>query len=524
MTTNFRNPAKWLTDLFTMNKSGEVRLSSATMLGSPAIWYSINTIAGDVGKMPFQIRRLDAEGGHEVYTRHHSNKLFTQQTNTYQTPDLFKEVITSHALGWGNGRAAVIRQGGRVTELIPMLPDRTATYMVEGEKYHVTWPDIDDPALFKDLKEQHGVRGLADNSRCVVLHDDDVLHIQGFGYNGWEGLSIAQVLADALGADLQANRYARNQLKNGFAGEVMLEAPTGLFRDEDDASEFLNEFRKRHKRGLDGESIGLLREGIKANVMNMSPSDSQFIEQREFSRQDIMLIFGLQHIPGDSSSSSYNSLEQKQLSYLASCLDKWLVRWENQCDMKLLSSPEKRSGTVIHKFDRATWLRTDALTQQEYISGLISSAVINRNEARAMIDMNPVEDGDEFFNPYTTSGDEAPESDDMAEDEVVEEEQPTEEEESLEANAKILSDRIDFLMNLEADRINEMVERKDFLDQIDGFYTKWAMTLLNNNIPADDVMVIVRSHKEAILERAGKATSMEQLREETKQETDNWRN
>ncbi len=520
MTTNFRNPAKWLLDLFSQNSSGELTVNSSTMLASPAIWYSINTIAGDVGKMPFQIRKLDEDGGHEVYRRHHSNKLFTQQTNTYQTPDLFKEVITSHSLGWGNGRAAIIREGVRVSELIPMLPDRTATYMVEGEKYHVTWPDIDDPILFKNLIEQEGVRGLADNSRCVVLHDDDVLHIQGFGYNGWEGLSIAQVLSDAVGADLQANRYSRNQLKNGFAGEVMLEAPVGLFRDEDDAQEFLKMFRKAHKRGLDGESIGLLREGIKANVMNMSPSDSQFIEQREFSRQDIMLIFGLQHIPGDNSSSSYNSLEQKQLAYLASCLDKWLVRWENQCDMKLLSSPEKRNGNVCHKFDRATWLRTDALTQQEYISGLISSAVINRNEARAMIDLNPVEDGDEFFNPYTTSGDDI---EDDATESVEQEEDLEQEDEELEANASILGDRIKFLTNLESDRISEMVERKDFLDQVDGFYTKWAMTLLNNQIPADTVMKITEEHKNALLELAGRSATMDDLRSATKELTDTWR-
>ena len=516
MPTNFRNPAKWLLDMFNQSSNGSVTVNSTTMLASPAIWYSINTIAGDVGKMPFQIRRKDSDGGHEIYKRHPSHQLFTQQTNTYQTPDLFKETITSHAIGWGNGRAAIIRSGVRATELIPMLPDRTATYMVEGEKYHVTWPDIDDPVLFRNLVEAKGVRGLADNSRCVVLHDDDVLHIQGFGYTGWEGLSIAQVLADAIGAELQANRYAKNQLKNGFAGEVMLEAPVGLFRDEDDAQEFLKMFRKSHKRGLDGESIGLLREGIKANVMNMSPSDSQFIEQREFSRQDVMLIFGLQHIPGDSSASSYNSLEQKQLAYLASCLDRWLVRWENQCDMKLLSEPDKRSGNVCHKFDRATWLRTDALTQQEYISGLVSSAVINRNEARAMIDMNPVEDGDEFFNPYTTSGDDAaatPETEEQEVEQVEEIEDPS---------ASLLAERIKYLTSVEAARINEMVDRKDFLDQLDGFYSKWSMTLLNNGIPALDVRDIVSEHKNGLLERAGRATSMGELGALVKDLTKDW--
>lgn len=513
ITSNLRNPAKWLLDLF--GGGDEVAVTEHSILASPAIWYAMQTISGDVAKMPLEVRKDEPDGGHEIYKRHPAYKLLTQQPNDWQSADLFKEQLTSHALGWGNGRAAIVRSGGRPTELIPMLPDRTFTCMVLGEKYHVSMPDVDDPILFAQLIEEQGVEGLYDNESTVVMHDSEVLHIIGFGYNGYYGLSVAQVLREAIGIDLTAQKYSLNGMAKGFAGEVMLEAPPGLFRGEDEAAEFLNHFKKRHARGADGESVGLLREGVKANVMNMSPSDSQFLEQREFSRQDIMLIFGLQHMPGDDTSSSYNSLEQKQLSYLASCLDRWLVRWESQCDMKLRSEPEKRSNSVYFKFDRATWLRTDTLTKQEFLSGLMSSTVINRNEARAMIDMNPVEGGDEFLNPFTSSE----LADDEGGDEEVSEEST---EESEEAGDVLIEDRIRYLTSLESSRVVELSERKDFLDQLESFYTKWAITLLNNSIPADRVRDITSDHRECILEIAGSVKSMDELKPEVEKLTRTW--
>ncbi len=507
-----RTPMNWLLDMF---NSDPARVSESTILSSPTVWYCTNLISGDLAKMPLEVRREDSEGGFELYRKHPSYKLLSNQANDYQTADCFKENLTAHALNWGNGRAAIVRDGTRPVELIPMLPDRSDTVMVDGEVYHVTMPLADDPLLFRSVMETESPSELVNRNDLVVLHDRDVLHIKGFGYNGYEGVSIARVLQNTIGIDLQSQKYANDGMKRGFAGEVMLEAPTGLFRNEDEARQFLDGFRKRHERGQDGETVGLLREGLKANVLSISPSDSQFLEQRAFSRQDVAMIFGMHSLPFEESASSYNSLEQKQLAYLASCLDRWLVRWEFQCDMKLRSEAEKRIDAVHHVFDRMSWLRTDISSKQEVTSGLLSSMVINRNEARKWWNLNPVEGGDEFLNPFTTTGDE-----EVVEDEELEEE-PVEEVED-EDEAEIVENRLKYLITLEASRIIEMSERKDFLDQLDGFFSKWAITLLNNNIPADKVKSITEGHKDGILELSGSVESLQQLREQLPNLTAGW--
>jgi HK97 family phage portal protein len=509
MATSLRSPAKWLLDFFGGNNN--VRVTETSILASPTVWYCISTIAGDVAKMPLEVKREDTDGGNELYKRHSAYNLLAQQSNEWQTADCFKELITAHALGWGNGRAAIIRNGTRPVELIPLMPDRTETIMVQGEVYHVTMPEEDDALLFRQVVEEMPLTELLQHRDVVVMHDSEVLHVKGFGYNGYAGLSVAQVLKDTLGIDLQAQKYANNGMKKGFAGEVMLEAPAGMFRNEDDAKAFLDGFRKRHARGQDGETVGLLREGIKANVLNMSPADSQFLEQRAFSRQDIGMIFGMQSLPFDDTATSYNSLEQKQLAYLASCLDRWLTRIEFQCDMKLRTEPEKRVDAVHFKFDRATWLRTDAQTKQEVLSGLISSTIINRNEARLAWGLNPVEGGDEFLNPFTSTDEDFEE--DM--DEETTDETPGDDE-------SIVEGRLQYLISLESQRIIEMSDRKDFLDQLDGFYTKWAITLLNNGIPADKVKSLTEEHKNGILERAGQVAELEQLGERVRDFARGW--
>jgi phage portal protein BeeE len=87
----------------------------------------MSKISGMVGQMPLEIRRRLDGGGSEDGVGHAVWNLLRWQPNDYQTADVWKETIQGHAIGWGNGRAVVIRQAGRPTELLPLMPDRTKT-------------------------------------------------------------------------------------------------------------------------------------------------------------------------------------------------------------------------------------------------------------------------------------------------------------------------------------------------------------------------------------------------------------
>jgi hypothetical protein len=130
----------------------------------------------------------------------------------------------------------------------------------------------------------------------------------------------------------------------------------------------------------------------------MSNSDAQFVDLQKFNRADIGMLFGLEGMPGDGETDSYNSREQTQIAYLQ-CLDRWLVQFEEQCDMKLLTPTEIRLNKAYFKFNTGAILRTALKETIDAFSVAVSSRIMNPNECRSKLDLNPYEGGEEFINP-----------------------------------------------------------------------------------------------------------------------------
>jgi len=480
---------KW----FNGTDDGVTPVNPHTMLGLAGVWYAMSKISGMVGQMPLEVKRKLPDGGSEDARNHAAWNLLRWQPNDYQTSDVFKETMQGHAIGWGNGRAVIIRQAGRPTELLPLMPDRTKTYMVGGEKYHVTNPNMDHDRIAAYAGDFEAAM-TANPETTVVIHDRDVLHIQGFGYDGIEGKSFASVARESISMGLNGQRLATKQSEKGFTGRMMLQAPPGSFRDEKQASEFLTTFRKHHNE--DGELVGLLREGVTANVLTMSNHDAQFVEQQKFNRTDIMLWFGLESMPGDESRSSYSSLEQKQLSELQSCLNRWLVKWEMQCRAKLLTDREKMAEEHYFKFNRQTLIMTDTQTTINALSQGIMNRILSPNEARAKLDMNPYSGGDKFANPMIDPT--------ITDPETGESSLP--DRSTSQASEPAAQAQLQHMVGVECNRIEQRgLRAKNFVDWVDGFYARWQERLESTAGAEDcDVAGYCKRHKDALLAAADK--------------------
>lgn len=255
----------------------------------------------------------------------------------------------------------------------------------------------------------------------------------------------------------------------------MLEAPSGVFRQKGEAEEFLEHFKKNHEGADNAGTIGLLREGIKANVMAMNNSDAQFIEQRRFSREDTALYFVMQSILGDSSGNSYASLEQKNLAYRMECLAPWSTKIEEESDMKLLTQSERQRG-YYHKFNDGALLRTEKKATMEFVSAGIAARVFNPNEGREYFDMNPYDGGDKYENPNTIArGSEQSPSDDK----------PDKPKEDTEQQNAAIKSRIDHMIDVECKKVAESAAKAsaqglNFLAWVDNFYDKnWQPKLMS---------------------------------------------
>ena len=472
-----------------LNEDGERRtVSLKEAMGLPPVWYAHSKICGDFAQLPIDVKKRSGDGAVND-ERHYGYYLLREQPNKVQSPTQFKEQFCSHAIMYGNGRAAIIRSGQSVQELIPLMPDRTRTILHEGEKYHVTKPNKSDnrDLLYDFNPNEEGY---------VVLHDSEVIHMTGFTYDGVEGVGLMQLHQNVLSIGYNAQKFLDNQNKKGFRGKLFLEAPPGAFRNEAQAREFMELFNKAEAGSDNSGKAGLLREGIKANAVSQTNNDAQFVELAKFTRQDVGMLFGMDSMPGDGDSVSYNSLEQHNLSYLRA-LDRWLVKFEEQCDMKLRTPPQKLRGSHYYKFNRAAILRTDFATTMSALANAITHRIMSPNEARAKLDMNPYEGGDEYANPAVTPGSPGDSEPDDAEDESPAESSATE--------AMLRS-----LITTEANNAISGAKSKNFCSWIEKNYAKWEPKLADKleeiGIDRDLARVHCDESKQVLLDLAGRCT------------------
>ncbi len=434
------NPVQWLINTLTGGNSPSAAVSANDAIGTAPVWYAVSKIAGHVGMLPLNVhRRTDA--GSEKDKLHAGHQLMRVRPNQYQIPIVFRELLQTHALLWGDGRAFIRRERGVPVELIPLMPDRTSTVAYEGEKWHVTRPRKDELlTMFEGAKAEE----------LVPLPDEDVLHVPGLGFDGFCGKSLMQVARDSLNIGIQGDKRASNQMENGFTAELLLEDGANRLRKQEDAEEFLEHFRKSHEADQNAQAIGLLREGMKAHVLNMSNRDAQFLESRKMHREEVALWLGIETMPG-TGNDSYNSLEQRNLAYLSGCLQKWLTKWEQECDAKLLTESERRNDTHYFRFNVASLLRTDLQTTINSLGNAIAHRIYNPNEVREKLDENAYEGGDTFENPAITPG--SPGSTESAQN------------------------RLEHMLGIEQKRVNEFLSKGKPFDKIEHWYQTWSGTL-----------------------------------------------
>jgi HK97 family phage portal protein len=488
------------------------RISFRQSMTLPPAWYAHNKIVGDVGQLPLDVKRLIGDGAVND-TRHIGYQLLREEPNKIQSPSIFKEQVTSHAIMHGNGRAAIMRSGNTITELIPLMPDRTWTIIHEGLKYHLTKPNKDDKKNLLDDQD-------ADPEGFLVFADENVLHITGFSYNGVEGLGLLDIGQSALSTGVSSQRHLQQQLRRGFRGKLFLEVPPGQLRDEGKAREFLESFNKNESGPDNAGKAAMLREGVKASAINVANNDAQFVELQKFNRQDIGMLFGLDSMPGDGESVSYNSLEQQNLAYLKA-LDRWLVKWEEECDRKLRTPGEKRTGNRYFKFNRAAIHRTDTATTMTALCNAITHRIMSPNEARAKLDMNPYEGGDVYANPAVTPGPavEVEDEEDSSDDAPS---QPP-----ADANARALEETIRSLLVREANNAISGAKSRNFVDWIDKNYAKWEAKLAEKleilGLDRDLARIHCDESRSILLEIAGNSTP-ETLENNVKTAVKDWQN
>lgn len=440
------NPFRQLINWLSSENESTMRPEKAMSL--PPFWYGVNKITSHFSRLPVFIKRQLPRGGQDKQKKHWAYDLLLTRPNSYQTADVFKQMICGHAICWGNGRAVIVNRGTSQAELIPLPPDRTITQVQGGVKMHFVRIDNGDE-LNQYSSEKHG--------NYLAFDDRDVIHVQGFGFDGIEGIGLVSQMKRALGIPIEQESHAYSQTKKGFVAKMIVEAPAGMLTKESDAKEWIEGFNRANSSADNAGRAALLRNGMKATALSMSNSDSQFLEQRRFSRQDIVLMLGLDGMPGDGDSHSYNSKVMESLNYLDTGLAPWLCKLEMQIDDKILTKEERAKG-FFSMFDLSELLRTDPKTQAEIHSLRLASRVYNANECREELGRNPYVGGDEYLNPAISQSGASTKGD-------------------IDSVSSAAESQLRHMIRVESRRVLQHAGDKNFLAWMEGWYANWHSVL-----------------------------------------------
>lgn len=385
--SSISSPTDWFVEFVRGHDPDNAPMKPEDALKLPEVWYSVTKIAGHCAVLPMHQYEEDEKDSRirRKLKDHPTWRCVHTRPNPLMCSAVFWETIMVHSLLRGNGRALIQRNGKGQCVQLNLFPTTAKTVIVDGQKWHGYY-----------------VVNSSGKQEMKAFPDRDVLHIVGLSFDGITGIDLMEYASDSLKTGRSAIRATRSAFENYDMPGVVITAPRGMFKTEDESREWLKDFREAHKGAKNRSKSAMIKEGMTITTMTQNLKDFEASEIRKLTRQDAALWFLIEQIVGDDSSVSYNSLEQKNLAYLANCLLRWLTRIEQESDDKLFSEPEKKTNRFFNKFNVAALLRADSKTQAETIARLITARVYNPNEGRGFLDLNPYDDGDEYINPAIT--------------------------------------------------------------------------------------------------------------------------
>jgi HK97 family phage portal protein len=286
-----------------------------------AVWACTTLIAGSIAAMPLLLYRRGADGARERYEDHPLYDVLKTRPNPVQPVTTFWESMIVALLLRGNAFAQITRDDfGRVRALWFTSPDRVRFELLKTGRlrYWVT----------------------TSTGAAQPVSDDQMLHIVGpMSPDGYSGRSVITVFRETLGLGLALERYGGEFFSNAATPRGVLKTDAVLSGDA----------IKRLKASLaeDQEQPGsrhktlVLEQGLEFQALGVSHEDSQFLESRRFTTEEIARIFNM--IGADiKGSMTYSNSELESLRLLKYTLGPWLARIESAVNFYCVLPAERR--------------------------------------------------------------------------------------------------------------------------------------------------------------------------------------
>lgn len=337
-------------------------------------------IAEGIAMLPWKVmqkkgRSIEPAVDHPLYDK------LAVSPNPIQTAFEFQETLGLHLAFCGSAYI-----------WMPMVSRRVdAMYLLEPKwvtvKYR--WPEL----------PTYEVR--LDDGRTMSLTSAEVWHIRGPSWTSYVGLEFIKIARQALGLSMAIEEGQARLQSQGVRMPGYLSVEGTLTPEQ---HKKLTSWIQEYHAGAENSGRPMvLDKAAKWLATSMSNVDAQTLEQRSFCVEEVcrfMRVLPIMVGHADKT-ATYASSEQMFLAHSMYTSGPWARRLEQSADKRLLSRDERAQGYYT-KLNEKAMLRMAAKDQAEYLARLTLSGIYVRNEARAVLDMNPLEGLDEPLAPANT--------------------------------------------------------------------------------------------------------------------------
>lgn len=362
-----RDPELWEEMFGEGSRKAGVRVSSSTSMGLPAFWRCVHLISGDAMRLPCELYR-DLGDDPQPIEGDPRRRIVRLRANKRTSSRGWVRQLVAQYLMHGNGYSKIVRGAQGIPLEVWNIPSSRMSVvpgLEEGERGY----------LWTDAKGRQHAELEENIVHLRAVEDDELL----------EGLSVVEKARQALGLGIATDTTGERFFSKGARPGMILRP-----KFKTSAAERA-EARRQFEEAVAGvdKSFGVVvvPQGYDLEDWQMSMVDAQWIDTRKMTAVDVANLFGVPpHKVGSEARTSYASLEQEEQSYLDGAVDPVLVALEAELGLKLFSPRELEQDLKYFKFNRSALVRADFETTRRGLAIEVQNGIINRAEARKLLD------------------------------------------------------------------------------------------------------------------------------------------
>lgn len=373
-----------------VNPTNSVNLNEKTVLEVAGVKNALDVICGTIASLPVYLYQ---EKNGEIKKIENDNRdfLLNSEPSTFVQANKFKKDLIKDMLLNGKAYAMLDKKGLNIQGL----------YNVKNSQMTVT-DIINNNGIITDKRYNFVL-----NTRSIEKNSYNVMEI-----NYGEG--ILKENKEVLSTLLYISAYDNYIFKNAVLPSGVLETDGRL--TEQGAKNIKGQIEKMYSGIRNYQKPLILEQGLKWKTTNQRPQDLMLDKAKDHATKDIEKLFNLPY--GFLNNISNASIEGQNLLFLQRTITPVIVALEEGINRALLLESEKKNGYYF-RFDVSEIMKMTNDKLIQYASQGITSGIMKINEARKILDLEPVDDGDKLGG---SAGEVAPEE--VTPEEVIIEEVP----------------------------------------------------------------------------------------------------